>query len=225
MSRRRGHLVCIIGTDGSGKTTLAKAVTAELRKRGVNARYVWGSIEPFLMHWVRKLGKKLFLSRTNEFEDYRDYSRRKKAASRRHPLLSRLYCNLILWDYYLRVLCRIRVPLLLGMTVVSDRYYHDVGVYFSVDLEYSPERMERLIKRLSRLFPKPSLIYLLDVREEVSFERKDDIPSIRYLEERRGLYLDMARILEMEILSGESPVHLLAAKVVGDLLSFAAERS
>jgi thymidylate kinase len=72
----------------------------------------------------------------------------------------------------------------------------------AVQLDYSPAQTERAIERGLRLLPGPMLTILLDLPEEVAFERKTDVPHVHYLRERRGRYLELAYRPEVECLDG-----------------------
>jgi len=43
-----------------------------------------------------------------------------------------------------------------------------------------------------KIFPKPDFVFMIDLPEEVAFNRKNDIQSVEYLKERRQLYLEMS---------------------------------
>ena len=62
--------------------------------------------------------------------------------------------------------------------------------------------MEEVLDRFSRLLPRPELVFVMDVPEEIALQRKCDIPSIDYLKERRRLYLHLARKNKAVILDG-----------------------
>ena len=55
----QGTLICIIGIDGSGKTTVARQLVQEMKARGVSARYVWAGFSPTVILrpvlWLAKL--------------------------------------------------------------------------------------------------------------------------------------------------------------------------
>jgi thymidylate kinase len=44
------------------------------------------------------------------------------------------------------------------------------------------------------LFPEPDMVFLLEISPEEAMKRKDDIPSIVYLEERHDLYFKFAEL-------------------------------
>ena len=55
-------------------------------------------------------------------------------------------------------------------------------------MNYSKGITTRELKRYSSLFPKPDIIFLVDVPAEIAYQRKCDVPSLSYLEERNKIY-------------------------------------
>ena len=84
-------------------------------------------------------------------------------------------------------------------------------------MNYSNERIKTILKKYSRLFPEPDLIFLIDIPEDIAYERKMDTPSIDYLFERRGLYLAVAREHKMMILDGSKDILELQEKIEKEL--------
>jgi len=65
--------ICLIGMDGSGKTTLARYTENEFRKMGVKASYVHSLIEVRLLKPFLKLGRRSLSSRKNESSNYKEF--------------------------------------------------------------------------------------------------------------------------------------------------------
>jgi dTMP kinase len=125
-------------------------------------------------------------------------------------VLSTIYQYLMLTDYTLQSSVRVRLPLVLGRNVICDRYIYDLIVAVGVLLDYSVERTMALLDRCLALLPKPNLVFLVDLPEQLAFQRKDDIVSPDFLYVRRDLYLQMARQHGMTILDGSSDPGVLA---------------
>ena len=92
--------------------------------------------------------------------------------------------------------------MILGQSVVCDRYIYDTVTDMAVDLNHSKERIRAALECFLHFFLKPCLVFLIDVPEETAYKRKVDIPSMDFLKERRTIYLDIAREYEMTILDG-----------------------
>ena len=82
-----------------------------------------------------------------------------------------------------------------------------------LNLGYDADKLSHEIYRWLRIFPQPDLTFLLDLDENIAFSRKNDVSSIEYLKERRGLYLDLASRFGFTILDGNKPTAELCDKV------------
>ena len=199
----KSFLICFTGIDGSGKTTLAKYLVETMTQNGIKCKYVYGRLEPFILKPFIILGGKIFLRGADMFEDYAQYSSVKNRAIKQHSFLFSFYRRILLFDYLLQILFRVRIPFMLGKTIVCDRYVYDTIITdLSVDTNYSKSEITDLIKRFFYITPKPDLAFLIDLPEEVAFQRKDDTPSMEYLRERRNIYLNIGREYGMIILDG-----------------------
>lgn len=187
--KRRGMLVCFIGLDGTGKTTLARHLEAVLRERSVSTRYVWHRFEPTILRPLTWLGRTLFLAGPKAQDDYQRFKARRRALFR-HRIIMRLYTWALVVDYYLQTLIRIALPLSRNAVVICDRYVHDTVVDL-LCLNASPPTRHPHALHLAfpwTVFPKPQLLMMVDASEETVFRRKSDTPSLEYLRERRELY-------------------------------------
>jgi len=203
LSRTKAKLICFIGIDGSGKTTLSKALVEALNKNGIKCLYLYGRLEPFVLKPVIMIGRRIFLGGENMFKDYRGYSSRKRDTIKEHSFLFTLYRYILLFDYFLQLLFKVRIPLMLGKNIVCDRYVYDTVITdLAVDMNLSSSEIKDLIKRFFYITPKPDLAFLIDLPEEIAFQRKDDTPSVEYLKERRKIYLDVGKEERMVILDG-----------------------
>lgn len=201
--RFKSSLICFTGIDGSGKTTLAKYLVETMTQNGIKCKYVYGRLEPFILKPFIMLGGKMFLRGADMFEDYAKYSVVKNRAIKQHSFLFSFYRRILLFDYLLQILFRVRIPFMRGKIIICDRYVYDTIITdLSVDTNYSKSEITDLIKRFFYITPKPDLAFLIDLPEEVAFQRKDDTPSMEYLRERRNIYLNIGREYGMIILDG-----------------------
>jgi dTMP kinase len=194
-------LICFIGIDGSGKTTLAKSLTNELNDYGFKCTYVYGRYVPMLSKPIVRLGKRILLG-NKDIVKYQAYSTAKSDAVAKHGLLSFIYLNIILFDYMLQVFFKIILPEMSGVTVISDRYVYDTVINDIPRSNNNLETIENLIEKCFQIAPKPDLVFLIDLDENVAFKRKNDTPSIDYLATRRNIYLQLGKRYEMIVLDG-----------------------
>lgn len=201
MSNRPGIFVCFIGIDGSGKTTQAEALARAMKEDGFRSRYVWNRFEPNLTKPLVAIARQLFLRHKDIYKDYEDYfATKQKLFGNR--LLSVTYQGLLLLDCLYQTALKIRLPLMRGEAVICDRYLHDTVADLAVESNYSAEQVKKTMHRYLNLFPRPDLIFFIDLPEEIAYQRKSDVPSIDYLSRRRQAYLYMSKEQEMTLLDG-----------------------
>jgi len=171
---KKGILICFVGIDGSGKTTLAKGLENNLRRFGISCKYMWCG-------W-RGFESPLFKPLVNLIKKFY------KKTSAPDRLTKTISFNVFaLFDYVLRVYPAILFSLYRYDVVIADRYVYDVIVGFLV----SGSKGVTFIQKLLNLFPKPYLIFFIEIPEIVAYKRKDDIPSPDYLSEQKKIYLKL----------------------------------
>jgi dTMP kinase len=201
--RSKGFLICFTGMDGTGKTTLSKDLVDSLKKKGIKCKYVYGRQNPFILKPFILVGDWLFLRRKDISENYLEYFNMKRRAIEKYSFLSGVYQQILLFDYSIQLFFKVKVPMILGKNIVCDRYVYDTVITdLSVDMNYSKDKVMNLLSNLLRFFPEPDITFLIDVPEEMAYQRKDDTPSIAYLKERRKMYLDVGKEYRMVTLDG-----------------------
>jgi dTMP kinase len=198
---KKGFLICFVGIDGSGKTTQAKRLIELMQKQGIRSEYIWNKFEPRLVAPFMKITKMLFFQKNDFFENYAEHTRTKRRLLA-NPVVSAVYQYLWLIDYLSQIFLKTRILLMRGKSVVCDRYIYDPVVDIAVDLNHSEEKTTRILRKILPLFAKPDVIFLIDLPEEIAYQRKDDIPSTDYLKERREIYLNIGKECGMTLLDG-----------------------
>lgn len=200
--------------DGTGKTTLSKDLVEVLNKRGVKCKYVYGRLNPVILKFFILIGNRLFIRERGISKNYSDYSNTKRRAIEKHSFLSRVYQRILLFDYIPQILFKVKLPLFIGKSIVCDRYIYDTVITdLSVDMNYSTDKIITVLNNLLRFFPEPDITFLIDVPEEIAYNRKDDTPSISYLKERRWIYLDIGKEYGMVILDGTKKLEELQCEI------------
>jgi thymidylate kinase len=201
ISEKKGRLITFMGIDGSGKTTLTKILMSLLRSNGIKAKYVWGAYDVIMLRPLVLLlklfshGKTIKSSKSAKFQ----------ASMRRNPrrgIVGFIYRSLVLFEYQIEILTKIRIPLMNGTNIICDRYVIDTVINLAVNLNYSQEEFAQLYAKLGDMCPKPDITFFVDTPVEVAFSRKDDIPSIDYLRKRRRLYIIAAKKNHAIVLNG-----------------------
>lgn len=204
----KGKFICLIGIDGSGKTTLIRETIKRLNKKGIQLRYVWGSYELCLLKPIIVWGKRLFLGNKNPKKDYKSYifSINKVGENK---FLSICYQTAVIIEYVFQIFFKIALPLIMRQNVISDRYIYDAVINMKVNLCLKEQTMYRIIAFLSKIVPIPDLIIFVDVPEEIAFSRKTDTPSIDYLKIRKDLFKKIAECHGAILLDGTKPIEEL----------------
>jgi dTMP kinase len=206
--------VCFTGIDGAGKSTLAKSFVGSLEQQGISSRYIYARFQPRVLKPFSAAGKLLFLRDKDMHEDYRGY-RQATGLLFRNRLLAVGYEWMLLLDYFAQVTPKIRMLLTRGANIVCDRYVYDTVITdLAVVLSFSDEKIARTLARCLTVLPKPDLVFFVDLPAEIAWQRKDDIPSIAYLEDRRRIYRSVAKENSMIALDGTRRVEKLQSEVL-----------
>ncbi|MDO3400738.1 glycosyltransferase [Mycolicibacterium neoaurum] len=204
------NIVTIIGTDGSGKTTLSNAVVDGLRAQGLDAAREWLGAESFIAAPVRKLLKmrwrKLSPGNTQTADSGSNFEvAQKQAMVAKFRWAKRLYLTLILTDYRLQLAVKLRRNRHRDV-LVADRYAFDVLVNLALTYGLTPAETVHFVQRQITKLQLPQVRVFLRVEPEVSMQRKDDIPDIDYLRLRFAHYEAVAEAFGFVVLDGSLPI-------------------
>jgi len=208
---RKGTFICLIGIDGSGKTTLATALRARLAARGVQVDYVQCKYDSVLMKASVGAAKWALSMRGKNMRNFSERYQTKKALFQ-SGFLRWAYRLIIRISYIPQILFKVRLPLMQGRSIVCDRYIYDTVVDLAVDTQMLPDQMHRTALGFLRLAPEPDLLLVLDVDGVTALQRnlaKRDGLTLQYINERRKTYLDLAKRLNAVIMdSSRNPDEL-----------------
>lgn len=185
---RKGLLICLMGIDGSGKTTQARYMEKKIKEIGIPCVYVWNRFEPKISKPIIALARLLFLRGKNIYKNYNEYQSIKNRLYS-NSFKSYLYFILLLLDYSLQITFRVTFNIMFGMNIVCDRYIYDSAVDIAVDGQFDNKKLIKILLNMQRFVPKVDLVILIDLTEIIAYTRKQDVPDIEYLKERRIKYL------------------------------------
>jgi thymidylate kinase len=187
-------LICFIGIDGSGKSTLSKYLYEELKRRNYNVSYTWWleGEDSFLRRVLRRIGSRSHSSGSNADKPH------VKNNNLKTKLFCAVYPRLVLLDYLrFGILKTWRPRLLHTQIIIFDRYIYDVILALSTEFSFSDVRKKRLFSIFNKLLPVPDLIFLINVPPEVAYSRKsEEIESIETAQLIWNNYQQMYAVLD-----------------------------
>lgn len=195
-------IIAFMGIDGSGKTTLSKALYDKLKQQGIDVLYK-EEFKYFLLKYIFNL----FGSRRVELL-------RKKFLEERRPLFYfRIWPFLIFLDFfvewvYIRLFERKKI-------IIKDRYIYDFQVGWEW-LGYS----NRFVKWLYLHFPKPDIIFICDVDPDFACKRKgiNDKGFLDFLRIQRKRYSKLAEELDIQVINTEKPKEEIIDELINKIL-------
>lgn len=215
---KKGLFICFVGIDGSGKTTLTKNIVGDMHNAGIDFLYRYCRYEPLLLKPFILLARRTILSNENVYQDYKKDSNTKKSLFS-NLLFSRIYEKLVLLDYSVQIIFQIMFPLYSGRNIVCDRYIYDtILTDLSVDLNYSNRKTIDLLDFCFKIFPRPDITFLIDISEIIAFQRKNDVPSLDYLIDRRKKYLSVIHDLDFYVLNGEKNPDIVKCEAIQKIM-------
>jgi len=192
----RGIFICIEGLDGSGKTTQAKRLVKNLRRRGFDAVY---TTEPSKGK-VGRLIRSFVLDR-----------------ERRVPIA--LEALLFAADRVDHVETEVKPLLKRDKVVVCDRYVYSTLAYqgaTGLNLEW--------IEDINRFALKPNLALFIDVPSDVVVKRikrkRTVMETERNQEKVREVYMKMVQERRLTLVDGDKPISVVAREILGIVLGF-----
>ena len=226
-----GFTVALIGPDGAGKTTVARALE---RDPDLAAHYIYMGVNwEASNHLLPTTRAMRALRRARGIRDSGGPPERPSTPAIPRPPLRRLVragwkafalTNRLAEEWYRHALAWAHVRR--GGVVVFDRHFF--SDYHADDVETGAVRpLDRRIHGffLTRVYPKPELVVFLDAPAEVLHARKGE-GTIESLERRRRDYLRLEGVAQnFTTVDATKPVDDVTADVASALRAFRADRA
>jgi thymidylate kinase len=195
-------MICLIGIDGSGKTTHARELIDNLHKSGIKCKYVWFGTAYFFAYPFMIASRMLGFTTTHQTKSGLIVSEHKyyenKAISGIWPWVQFL-------DAMIFVNLLVKPLLWRGFTVVCDRFIPDIVVDLMVDTNDRELHKSLVGQLMFRLMPRSLLLVNIDVNEKTVQRRKNDVLGLGYLRRKRNGYQIISHYLEVPTVSAEAP--------------------
>jgi len=173
-------LICFLGIDGSGKSTLSRYLYSELKLKNYDVSYKWwlDGENSLLRNALRKISG---LKQSTIIIDNISNNPKKNRGSMMSKTIRILYPSIVLIDYLWFGIINAWIPMILNKqkVIIFDRFIYDVLLSISNEFRLSDSSKESLFGTYSKFFPSLDLIFVVNVTPELSYSRKkEEIGSI-----------------------------------------------
>lgn len=193
------NIICFLGVDGSGKSTLSKHLFNELKKNSKVSHIWWLESEnSFLRKLIRKIGNQQNYHHLNYFSSSEKLENK---FNFKNMVFKTIYPNIVLLDYIFFGIKKTWIPRILNRKniIIFDRYYYDVVLALSDEFEFGERKKIKTYHIFKKLFPDPDLIFVIEVPPEISYTRKkDEIKTIENAELIKSKYEEIYSLLNPE---------------------------
>jgi len=184
-------LICIIGPDGTGKTTQAELLTKKFQQDGVKCKYQWLRFYHFFSLPLLLVAKMMKLSEVVTLPSGKKVGYHYFWKSR---FISTIYPILLLVDTFIIINIKVYFPLkFLKKRIICDRFIYDTIVDLMISTNNPNLLNTKIVGYFSRLIPKKSITFLLLSNEEILRERREDIKYDKLLKLKIDYYKILAR--------------------------------
>jgi thymidylate kinase len=210
------RLICFSGIDGSGKTVHALRTLQDLNKSDRKWRYLWFGTPYFISFPFMALCR--FLNLTSRYQvtdklivsEHQYY--RNKTIALLWPWIQ--FVDLLTYTFF-----EVWLPIWAKTSIVCDRFVHDtlIDVMADVDDELLPKKP--VGKLILRLRPKNTITFFLDVNVKDAYQRRPDVPNLRYLTRRMNLHNAIRAILneEVTVVNADQPFIRVQERIMAEL--------
>ncbi|MHB8163128.1 MAG: hypothetical protein ACYDDV_02140 [Methanoregula sp.] len=197
-------MICLIGVDGSGKTTHVNLIIGKLKQHGIPAKYVWFRFHHFLslvpLIYCRIVGLTIYeIKNSNVYGRHEFY---------RSKIISFVYPWTLLIDMSIVYFIKIIIPHRIGYTLVSDRCIYDTLVDLMIDLDdlNFPDTFVGTLYR-KFLMQKTAVSIFLDIHESVITKRRPELKYDITLEKRRQCYQKLTQFYKIPVVINDGDIN------------------
>ena len=214
--------IALIGLDGSGKSA-----NINLMKKDDDYKdfeFLWVRWQPSITILLYKIKHRNDVTgvRKNDLNGQKkqtklnaEYSKKSAIKSKlfKTRLVRKIWMSYAIKDYKKQFIEKTKGAIEGDRNIVFDRYYLDLFIDQGINFGYTPKEVYSEILKYKKSFPVMDKVIYINVSPEVCFARKDDIPSMDYLEKRFNIYKYIGKCENWIVIDGEQELE----KVYSDI--------
>jgi thymidylate kinase len=215
-SNKHAGLICFSGIDGSGKTAHSLRTYQDLQKSGRKCRYLWFGTPYFISYPFMALCR--FLNLTSRYQ-----VSNKLVVSEHQYYKNKPVAFLWPWIQFLDLsvytFFEVRLPIWAKSSIVCDRFIHDILVELMADVNDALLLKKPVGRLILKLKPKGTTTFFLDVNVKDAFQRRPDVPNLRYLTRRMNYHRLIRAIADADVtvVDANQPFITVQEEIAADL--------
>lgn len=200
-------IICFIGTDGAGKSTLISEMKKELEKNDLKVKTIYFGWKPFLP--TTKLLSFVLKKRKYQIADKMN-NKSNNAEKSKFSLFQEVMLSYYYVEYLSRYMFQLKLPLMFAKKKIAlvDRYFYDMYAH------YGYASTSNIFPLLLKLTPKPRITIFLDVDVEIAKQRKPEM-DITLLQEHHQRYQQLSKLINAKIVKTNHDVEQSVQEVTG----------
>ena len=198
-----GYYIAIAGLDGSGKTTISKALIA---RNGESSQYLWFRFSHITSASLLALARLLGATRKEGVLFRHRFGN--------HAVIRFLYPRMLYVDMRINAFLRVRVPTRTGRVIIIDRCPIDSVVDLAIDLEDEDFVESSMADRFRELLPpNRGLSILIETSIGNIVRRRRELRNDTTLEMRERLYRRVSESWRIPRVSNDRDIELTLMQV------------
>jgi len=189
-------MICLIGPDGSGKTTQAEILMERLNRNGIRCSYTWLRFSHILSLPLLAFARLSGLSNGKAHMFWKS------------PLFSKIYVAVQAADS--RIANFFKMNLSNKDVMVCDRFVYDTIVDLAISTKIPIQSLE---KKFIPIVPKGTNVILLNTTPEILRKRRPDVKKDTVLDTRIELYNRLADDAKISKIDSSLSVNEIAEKI------------